>query len=72
MKLHPIFQFYHKVVFNDLERNYIQWRIQGGAPPDQNFLNFMQFFGKIWQICKLAPPPTRNPGSAPDIPLTEK
>ena len=36
----------------------------GGRPPDQNFLNFMQFFGKIWQICMLEPP-TRNPGSAP-------
>ena len=55
-----------------------QWQIQGGrpgpAPPtDQNFLNFMQFFEKIWQICMLgpppeglAPPPTRNPGSAPE------
>ena len=35
---------------------------KGGAPArvlpkDQNFLNFMQFFGKIWQICMLAPPP---------------
>ena len=30
--------------------------------PDQNFLNFMQFFGKIWQICMLAPP---NAGLAP-------
>ena len=37
-------------------------------PPDQNFLNFMQFFGKIWQICILALlpgglvcTPTRNP-----------
>ena len=48
---------------------------RGGAPlplPDQNFLNFMQFFGKIWQICLLAPPPgglaphpTRNPRSVP-------
>ena len=46
-----------------------------GAPyphTDQNFPNFMQFFGKIWQICMLAPPPggltpppARNPGSAP-------
>ena len=41
-------------------------------PTDQNFLNFMQFFGKIGQICMLVPPPeglvpipTRNPGSAP-------
>ena len=32
---------------------------------DQNFLNFMQFLGKSGQICMLAPPPTRNPGSAP-------
>ena len=46
-----------------------------GAPPtDQNFLNFMQFLGKIWQICMLeptpggmAPPPTGNPGSAPGL-----
>ena len=32
-----------------------------GAPPptDQNFLNFMQFFGKTWQICMLVPPPRR-------------
>ena len=37
-----------------------------GRSPDQNFLNFMQFFGKIWQICILAPPPTRNPVSAPE------
>ena len=37
-----------------------QWRTA-----DQNFLNFMQFLGKIWQICMLAPPPTRTPGSAP-------
>ena len=34
----------------DLE---MQWRIQGGAPgvrppTAQNFLDFMQFFGKIW------------------------
>ena len=39
-----------------------QWQIQGGhsrhAPPiDQNPLNFMQFFRKIWQICMLALPP---------------
>ena len=26
---------------------------------DQNFLNFMQFLGKTWQICMLAPPPGR-------------
>ena len=26
-----------------------------GGPPDQNFLNFMQFLGEIWQICMLAP-----------------
>ena len=51
---------------------------RGGAPPtDQNVLNFLQFFGKIWQICMLAPPPgglavplTRNPGSAPECELT--
>ena len=24
---------------------------------EQNFLNFMQFFEKIWQFCMLAPPP---------------
>ena len=29
-----------------------------GIPPmAQNFLNFMQFFGKFWQNCRLAPPP---------------
>ena len=46
----------------------------GPPPTDQNFLNFMQFFGKIWQTCMLAhppprglaPPPTGNPGSAPE------
>ena len=27
----------------------MQWR------PPQNFLNFMQFFVKTWQICMLAP-----------------
>ena len=26
-------------------------------PTDQNYLNFLQFFGKIWQICMLAAPP---------------
>ena len=25
-------------------------------PTDQNIHNFMQFFGKTWQICMLAPP----------------
>ena len=32
-----------------------------GTPPlsDQNFLNFMQFFWKIWQICILTPPSWR-------------
>ena len=46
------------------------WRAP--TPTDQNFLNFMQFFGKIWQIYMLAPPPgglapppMRNHGSAP-------
>ena len=51
---------------------------KGGAPgvrPHpmvQNFLNFMQFFGKFGKIIgrhplpeELAPPPTENPGSAP-------
>ena len=48
-----------------------QWRIQGGrAPTDQNFLNFMQFFGKsgklvCWRPQGLAPPPTGNLVSAP-------
>ena len=44
------------------------------SPMDQNFFNFMQYFGKIWQICMLAPPPeglapppTRNPESAPGL-----
>ena len=27
-----------------------------GGPHGPNFLNFMQFLGKIWQICMLAPP----------------
>ena len=41
-------------------------------PTAQNVLNFMQFFGKFGNfVCpptpgKLAPPPTENPGSAPD------
>ena len=42
------------------------------APPMvQNFLDFMQFFGKFDKIVcwhpprGLAPPPTGNPGSAP-------
>ena len=42
-------------------------------PTAQNFLNFMQFFGKFWQNRRLAPlpgglapPRTGNPGSAPD------
>ena len=44
-----------------------------GPPTDQNFLNFVQFFRKIEQICMLAPPPggltpppMGNPGSAPE------
>ena len=52
----------------------IQWWIQGGHPPmAQNFLNFMQFFGKFdkiicWRLPEgLVPPPTGNPGSAPAI-----
>ena len=38
-----------------------------GAPPDQNFLNFMQFLGKFvcWRL-----PPTGNPGSAPGNGIT--
>ena len=44
------------------------------APPMvHNFLNFMQFFGKFGKIIGwhplpggLAPPPTENPGSAPE------
>ena len=35
----------------------------------QNFLNFIQFFGKIWQNRMLVPPvlpPMGNPGSAPE------
>ena len=50
-----------------------QWRIQGGSPPppptDQNFLNFMQFFGNFSKNYMLAPPRLRvssgNPGSTP-------
>ena len=46
----------------------------GGRPPPtvQNFLDFMQFFGNFDKIVcwrpprGLAPPPTGNPGSAPD------
>ena len=36
------------------------------APPPtaQNVLNSMQFFVKFTKICRLAPPPTGNPGSA--------
>ena len=30
------------------------------------FLISCSFLGEIWQICMLVPPPTRNPGSAPD------
>ena len=53
-----------------------------GAPPArpppmaQNFLNFMQFYWKIWLNRMLtppprgsAPPPTGNTGSAPDVQL---
>ena len=36
------------------------------AVADPKFSWFHAVFGKIWQICKLAPPPTENPGSAPD------
>ena len=49
-----------------------QWQIQGGAPPDQNFLNFIQFFVKSGTFVRwrpppegLAPPPTGNLRSAP-------
>ena len=53
----------------------------GGAPPTaRTFLNFMQFFGKFGNfVCWrppppppgwLAPPPTGNPGSAPDTCIT--
>ena len=38
-----------------------------GVPMAQIFLNFMQFFGKIWQNRKLVPPPgvSACPGFAP-------
>ena len=38
------------------------------SPPStsQNFHIFTCFFGKFWQNCRLAPPPTRNPGSTPE------
>ena len=47
----------------------------GAHPPTvQNFLNFMQFLGKFIKIIGrrplpggLTPPPTENPGSAPDV-----
>ena len=47
-------------------------RARDWPPTDQHFLNFMHFFGKIWQICMLvprglAPPPTGNPRSASDL-----
>ena len=32
---------------------------KGEPPMDLNFLNFIQFLGKTWQICMLAPPPGR-------------
>ena len=40
-----------------------------GATPLRTkiFLISCSFSGKIWQICMLAPPPTRNPGSAPGV-----
>ena len=50
-----------------------------GGSTGGNFPNFMQFLGKIWQICMLAPlreglasPHRSNPGSAPDdcFPIT--
>ena len=37
----------------------VQWRIQGGRPrrpPDQNFLNFMQFLGKSGKFVCWRPP----------------
>ena len=46
--------------------------LRGGGTPGachpstaQNFLNFIWFFGKLWQNHRLAPPPTGNPGSVP-------
>ena len=48
-----------------------QWRILGGRPTDQKFLNSMQLFGNFGKIvcCRtlhLAPPGWRlDPGSAP-------
>ena len=47
-----------------------------GPPPPiaHNFLNFMQFCGKLWQNRRLAPPPrglapppVGGPGSAPEM-----
>ena len=44
----------------------------GGAPPGARpphgpkFSQFHAVFRKIWQNHMLAPPPTGNPGSAPD------
>ena len=55
----------------------MQWRIQGGAPDarpptDQKSLIFMQFLGNLANLyvgapLGLAPPPTGNPGSAPEM-----
>ena len=60
--------------------NYLYWRIQGGAPPARplplhgpKFSQYFAVFRKIWQNRMLAPPrglappPTGNPGSAPDM-----
>ena len=48
-----------------------------GAPPlDQNVLNFMQSFWKMCMLApsygRLAPPPTKNPGSASGLPPHHK
>ena len=57
---------------NDRFLYYAMYQWRHTPPMVQNFLNFMQFFGKFGKIIGrqplpggLAPPPTENPGSAP-------
>ena len=73
----PISLFYNCTLKFEIEKSVISGGSKGGTlgvhpPTDQNFLNFMQFLGKIWHICmlapppgRMAPPPTGNPRSTP-------